>query len=167
MQSTTRQEICDEVAALLPALHRFARTFTSGCDVDDLVQETVTRAISYVDQFEPGTRLRSWLFTIMRNTFYNQAKVANKHMKIRQKGVVIWETSEPMSQEWSLRLKDVERAVDALAPEFRDALRRSVSGEGYRAIAEHSNCAVGTVKSRVSRARSLIMNRTGEDQHIS
>src|SRR5690606_29843744 len=60
----------DQVVELIPALRAFARTFCPHPeDADDLVQETLTRAIANLDQFSEGTRLKSWLFTIMRNTF--------------------------------------------------------------------------------------------------
>lgn len=69
----------EQVADLIPALRAFARTFTvDPNDGDDLVQETLMRALRSLDGFHPGTSLKSWLFTIMRNAFYNRIVVARR-----------------------------------------------------------------------------------------
>lgn len=65
------------IVDLIPALRAFARTFCRiPDDADDLVQETLTKGLANIDKFEPGTRMKSWLFTIMRNTYYTRVKVA-------------------------------------------------------------------------------------------
>ena len=68
-----------DIVRLIPALRAFARTFCRNpSDADDLVQETLMKALANLDKFEPGTKLKSWLFTIMRNTFYTRAKVLGR-----------------------------------------------------------------------------------------
>lgn len=75
----SHQQSSSEIVALIPALRAFARTFCRNTsDADDLVQETLTKALAKIEQFEAGTSLKSWLFTIMRNTFYTQAKLARR-----------------------------------------------------------------------------------------
>jgi RNA polymerase sigma-70 factor (ECF subfamily) len=163
-QLQTEDELRAQIAELMPALYRFSCSFTRrDADREDLVQETAMRAISSLHQFQPGTRLKSWLFTIMRNTFYNQLYAENKQLKIMQKGSVVWEKAAPMSQEWMLRLQDAQIAIADLPTDFRHALMAGLSGESYEEIALDLNCAVGTVKSRISRARQRLVRATGED----
>ncbi len=69
------QKSGDDVVDLIPALRAFARTFCPDpSDADDLVQETLTKALANMDKYQAGTRMKSWMFTIMRNTFYTRIK---------------------------------------------------------------------------------------------
>lgn len=83
------------IVNLIPALRAFARTFCRGADdADDLVQETLTKALTNVDKFEPGTRLKSWLFTIMRNTYFTRIKAAAREAP----GLLDCASSRPISE---------------------------------------------------------------------
>lgn len=149
----TRQQILE----LIPSLRAFARSLTkSPSEADDLLQETLVKALANIHQFAPGTNLRAWLFTIERNTFYT-----NYHRKRRESAVPVddmYGISCQPSQEWSLKLKVVHTALQQLPNDQREALVL-VGGAGlsYEEAAEICGCALGTIKSRVSRARTRLM----------
>lgn len=162
-ETTTR--ITDDVVALIPALRAFAWTLTRDpIEMDDLVQETLLKALSNLDKFEPGTRLRAWLFTIMRNAFYSRAK------RSRREGPgVIDAASIPQpvapTQEWALRGKELMGVVARLPEHYREMLILVVMlGESYESAAAICGVAVGTVKSRVNRARQMVMADLGDQQ---
>ena len=151
-----------ELVELLPALHAFSRTFAkSRHDAEDLVQETVSRALSGQHLFRRGTRLKSWLFTIMRNTFYNEVHRTSREHPGHEQCVSDSRSIDP-SQEWAVRLQEVRAAMRAIPPEFLDALTLVSLGENCEDAAEICDCAVGTIKSRASRARRLILEEMGE-----
>ncbi|CDX43310.1 RNA polymerase, sigma-24 subunit, ECF subfamily [Mesorhizobium sp. SOD10] len=146
------------VVDLIPALRAFARSFCRiPDDADDLVQETLTKALGNLDKFEPGTRLKSWLFTIMRNTHYTRVKAAAREAP----GLLDCASSRPISeatQDWSLRSKEVYGAIQKLPAHQREVLMLiGVLGVSYEETAEICDCAVGTVKSRLNRARAQVL----------
>ena len=112
----------DSIVKLIPALRAFARTMHSHpCDADDLVQETLTKAIANIGTFEPGTRLKSWLFTIMRNTFYTRVKTYQREMP----GLLDCASSRPVaepSQEWRIRSLEVDAAIRRLPQGQREVI---------------------------------------------
>lgn len=155
----------DEVSIvdLIPALRAFARTFCRvPDDADDLVQETLTKGLANIDKFEPGTRMKSWLFTIMRNTHYTRAKAADRE----KPGLLDCASLIPISeatQEWSVQSKEVYGAVQKLPEHQREVLMLiGVLGVSYEETAEICGCAVGTVKSRLNRARAGVLEYLGE-----
>ncbi|MBZ9846926.1 sigma-70 family RNA polymerase sigma factor [Mesorhizobium sp. CA14] len=146
------------VVDLIPALRAFARTFCRVPeDADDLVQETLVKGLANLDKFEPGTRLKSWLFTIMRNTHYTRIKAAAREAP----GLLDCASSRPISeasQEWSIRSKEVYRAIQKLPEHQREVLMLiGVLGVSYEETAEMCDCAIGTVKSRLNRARASVV----------
>lgn len=149
--------IHDEIIELLPSLRAFARSLTrSPFDADDLVQETLTKAMANIDQYTPGTNLRAWLFTIQRNSFYT-----SYHKRSREPVLMVDElpwVHSAASQEWTEMVKDVDRALHRLPDEQREAVML-VGGGGlsYEEAAQICGCAIGTIKSRVSRARSGLL----------
>lgn len=149
----------DNILDYLPALRIFARGLCRGTqDPDDLVQETLLRAIEYADSYRPGTNLRAWLFTIMRSRFYNNCRRAGREMTGQIDCVSALPKSQP-TQEWHLRHKEILHAIDQLPPHYREALILiSVLGESYGNAAAILHCDVGTIKSRVSRARRILRN---------
>lgn len=153
-----------DIVKLIPALRAFARTFCRNpTDADDLVQETLMKALANLDKFEPGTKLKSWLFTIMRNTFYTRSKVLGREAPGVEEAVS-GDTPMPATQEMSARAKEVQRALQKLPPHYREVLTLvAILGESYEAAAEICDCAVGTVKSRLNRARHQILQELGED----
>ncbi len=116
MAIVTPAGVGDDLVALLPALRAFARTFCRDkTNADDLVQETLAKALSNMDQFEPGTRMKSWLFTIMRNTFYTSIKVYKRELP----GLIDCIAASPAteaSQEWCVRSREVQDAIARLPP---------------------------------------------------
>jgi RNA polymerase sigma factor (sigma-70 family) len=153
-----------DIVKLIPALRAFARTFCRNpTDADDLVQETLMKALANLDKFEPGTKLKSWLFTIMRNTFYTRSKVLGREAPGLDEPVS-GDTPMPATQEVSARAKEVQRALQKLPPHYREVLTLvAILGESYEATAEICDCAVGTVKSRLNRARHQILLELGEE----
>lgn len=152
------------IVDLIPALRAFARTFCRDVsDADDLVQETLTKGLANLDKFEPGTRMKSWLFTIMRNSFYTRAKTAVREAP----GLADCASGRPISeatQEWSVRSREVRDAISHLPPAKREVLVLvGVLGISYEEAAEICCCSIGTVKSRLNRARASVLQLLGED----
>lgn len=150
------------IVDLIPALRAFARTFyRNPTDADDLVQDTLLKALKSFGSFEPDTRLKSWMFTIMRNTFYTRAKVYAREAP----GVADCVGNRPAveaSQEWSLRSREVRDAIERLPHHHREVLILiGVLGVSYEETAEICGCAMGTVKSRLNRARQRILDDLG------
>ncbi|MCJ7994313.1 sigma-70 family RNA polymerase sigma factor [Rhizobium cremeum] len=152
-----------EVVELIPALRAFARTFCSKAeDADDLVQETLTKALGNLDKFEPGTRLKSWLFTIMRNSFFTNIRRRGRENVGLPDDIAEYLTVEA-SQEWSVEVEDVRRALWRLPEHHREMLILIVMlGERYEDAAAICGCPMGTVKSRLNRARRQLLRELGE-----
>ena len=153
----------DLIVDLIPALRAFARSFyRNPTDADDLVQDTLTKALANVDQFTPGTQLKSWLFTIMRNAFHTKIKIYNREAPGDDDCVSAMPHREP-GQEWRLALREVETAIHRLPPDQREALVLiGVLGTSYVDAATICECAVGTIKSRLNRARHNVIDDLGE-----
>jgi RNA polymerase sigma-70 factor (ECF subfamily) len=147
-----------EMVALVPQLHTFARSLTrDGVRADDLVQEALLRAFDNINRFKPGTNLKAWLFTIVRNEHYSQLR----RRKFEANGVStdsLPEPTVPADHDGELELRDLNRALAALSPGQRTALILvSASGFSYEEAATICGCAVGTIKSRVARARNTLL----------
>jgi len=151
-----------DIVAFLPALRAFARRFYSNqSDADDLVQETVAKALANLDKFEQGTALKSWLFTIMRNIFCSRFAVARREAPGAEQCISDLRTSEP-NQHWIVLTKEVESSCRDMPDHFRTVLKRIViDGKSYEDVAGELGCAVGTVKSRLNRARHQLIDRFG------
>ncbi|HEY2037214.1 MAG TPA: sigma-70 family RNA polymerase sigma factor [Steroidobacteraceae bacterium] len=150
--------VTDDMVALVPQLHTFARSLCrDGVRADDLVQEALMRAINNIQRFKPGTNLKAWLFTIVRNEHYSQLR----RSKFEAQGMdieLLPEPSVPPDHDGKLELRDLNRALASLSPGQRTALILvSVSGFSYEEAAEICGCAVGTIKSRVARARETLL----------
>jgi len=150
--------VTDDMVALVPQLHTFARSLCrDGVRADDLVQEALMRAFNNIQRFKPGTNLKAWLFTIVRNEHYSQLR----RSKFEARGMdieLLPEPSVPPDHDGKLELRDLNRALASLSPGQRTALILvSVSGFSYEEAAEICGCAVGTIKSRVARARETLL----------
>ncbi len=151
----------NDVAALVPHLRAFARSLTGG-DVhlaDDVVQDTIVNALQAQSQFTEGTNLKAWLFTILRNRF--RSVITRKHVTAEVSedtdGGIESRWWTPAHQESGLEVEAFGRAFQALSPAHREVLILvAVDGLPYEEVAEICGCQVGTIKSRVSRARSLL-----------
>jgi RNA polymerase sigma-70 factor (ECF subfamily) len=148
----------EDVSALVPHLRAFARSLTGGDPhlADDLVQDTIVNALQAQDQFTPGTNLKAWLFTILRNRF--RSVVTRKHMSCEVSDDAMdqkWVT--PATQEAAVEVDEFRRAFKLLSPAHREVLVLVVvHGLPYEAVARQCGCEVGTVKSRVNRARAQL-----------
>jgi RNA polymerase sigma factor (sigma-70 family) len=151
------------IVELIPALRAFARTFyRNPNDADDLVQDTLLKAIKSFDSFEPNSRLKSWMFTIMRNTFYTRVKVYAREAPGAVECTGMRPAVEP-SQEWSIKTREVREAINRLPPQNREVLMLiGVLGVSYEETAQICGCAMGTVKSRLNRARLRVLEDLGE-----
>ncbi|WP_426232165.1 sigma-70 family RNA polymerase sigma factor [Pararhizobium sp. DWP3-4] len=143
-----------ELLDTLPALRAFARRFhKSPSDVEDLVQETLTKAIAHSSSYQHGTQLRSWLFTIMRNTFCTKFKVA-KREQVGQVEDYAGRASSLPTQDWAIMGRELERAITNLPDSHRFVVDLVlVQGLSYEVAAQRCDVPVGTIKSRISRAR--------------
>jgi RNA polymerase sigma-70 factor (ECF subfamily) len=146
--------IDNDLLACLPDLRAYARSLTRNKhDADDLVQDTVVRIINSADRFQPGTNFKAWAFTILRNRFLNEFVAKRRHTReLDDTGLDQLPTSA--RQEEGLELADFQRIFHNL-PEDHRSILTLVAGSGlaYEDVARVLDCAVGTVKSRVHRAR--------------
>lgn len=149
-----------DVIALIPALKAFARRFCRGqSERDDLVQETLLKALANSDKFQSGTNLKSWLFTIMRNTFCTMYGRSNREFVGKAESVDIQPRVEP-AQEWAVLGKELQRELHALPDHYRLAFNLIfIDGVTYEDAARRFGCPIGTVKSRVNRARAQLADR--------
>ena len=150
--------VTQEMVALVPQMHTFARSLCrDGSRADDLVQEALARALANIERFRPGTNLKAWLFTIVRNEHYSQLR----RRKFEAHGVdtdLLPEPSVPPDHDGDLELRDLNRALGKLSAGQRTALILvSASGFSYEEAAKICGCAVGTIKSRVARARDTLL----------
>lgn len=157
MNATQTMSFEDSIIAETPKLTRFARRRCGKADLaDDLVQETLMRALTNRDKFTPGTNIGAWLITILRNTHLNHIRKHKREQVGLNEG---WENTQsaPASQEHHLTLVEVSNALDTLSSDHRDVLMSAaVDGKSYEEVAEICECPVGTVRSRLSRARSRL-----------
>jgi RNA polymerase sigma-70 factor, ECF subfamily len=147
---------------VVPALHRFAVSLTRDpAAADDLVQDTLLRGWRGRRGFTPGTNLEAWLFTILRNVFYSQHRKHGREVADTDGNHAERLTSVP-EQGGHLDLQDVRAALDRLAPVMREALVLvAIENMSYEEAAAVMNCRIGTVKSRVWRAREQLARMLG------
>ena len=148
----------EDVAAALPELRAYARSLCSGHvhDADDLVQDTLVKALAAQDRFEPGTNLHAWLFTILRNVFLNGRRAQKRFVDVEDDVIagMLWTAPH---QEARLEYRAFELAFAKLSGVHREALiLAAIEGLDYETIAARTGCRVGTVKSRVNRARAQL-----------
>jgi RNA polymerase sigma-70 factor (ECF subfamily) len=150
----------DDVVALLPDLRAFARFMCREREAaDDLVQNTVLQALDKQAQFQAGTNLKAWLFTIMRNRFYSDLRAQRRRpLPIDESNAApLVAVDNPQA---TLELKELRAALWTLSPESREALILiGAGGFSYEEAAKLCNCAIGTLKARVSRARKQLGGR--------
>lgn len=144
----------DAMLAALPRLRAFAVSLTGNPDrADDLVQDTLMRAITHIDRFEQGTKLEAWLFTILRNLFYSEHRKRRREVEDPE-GAIAGRIGVLPEQGGHLELDDLRKALIKLPPDQREVLLLvGAQGLSYEETAEICGCAVGTIKSRMSRAR--------------
>lgn len=153
-----------ELLSLLPRLRRFAAGLVRGrSDPDDLCQATLERVLRSRDQWQAGTRLDSWTYRIMRNIWIDETRAAARRSKSIADGEDGSHVGVQGDQEASLLRDDIERALDRLPPEQREAvILVLVEGYAYKEASEIIGCPVGTLTSRLVRGRDTLMRIMGE-----
>jgi RNA polymerase sigma-70 factor (ECF subfamily) len=148
-----------DLLATIPSLRAFAVSLAQNSDkADDLVQETLVKAWDKHESFQPGTNLKAWLFTILRNEFYSQMRMRGREVQDSD-GIMTSRLAVHPSQHGQVDLRDFRAALEQLPEDQREAIILiGASGFSYEEAAEICNCAVGTIKSRVSRARSKLQD---------
>ena len=158
-----------EALAYADTLHNLAHYLAGNePDAQDLVQETYARALRALHQFTPGTNLKAWLCRILRNTFFSEYR--------RRRGSPVvggLDTIDPVHDAADRELdalrkvvaQELEAALMSLAEDARTVILLDLEGLTEVEVAEVMGCAVGTVKSRLSRARAALRRRLGEDAH--
>ena len=147
----------DAVLGSIPNLRAFAISLCGNVDrADDLVQETVLRALANIDSFQPGTNMAAWLFTILRNLFRSEYRKRRREVEDVEGKYADNMKSQP-DQEGRIELQEFRAALAQLPSDQREALILvGASGFSYEDAATICGCAVGTIKSRVNRARSKL-----------
>ena len=147
----------NELMAVVPHLRAFARGLCGRPDVaDDLVQETLLKAWAAQERFEPGTSMRAWTFVILRNAYLTEMR-RNRFRGDYDETVAERILVAPPGQEGPMHLSDLHRALLTLPAERREALLLiGAGGFSYEEAADICGCAVGTIKSRVGRARATL-----------
>ena len=155
--SPPEPEIRDALLAAVPSLRAFAISLSGQVDrADDLVQDTLLRALSHIDRFERGTNLNAWLFTILRNLFHSEYRKRRREVEDADGSYAARLKVSP-EQGARLDFEDFRTALAKLPPDQREALLLvGASGFSYEEAANICGCAVGTIKSRVNRARSRL-----------
>jgi RNA polymerase sigma-70 factor (ECF subfamily) len=156
----------DGLTALLPRLRRFAHTLSRNpADADDLTQATVERALRSRDQWEPGTRLDSWLYRIMRNLWIDIVRSRGRredlHAPVEEAESV---GEDPRGAiEASIDLRTAMNAMQRLPEEQREIVALIlIEGFGYRECSEILGLPIGTVSSRLVRGRTALLKMMGE-----
>ena len=151
---TPARSIRDDVLATIPKLRAFGISLSGNVDVaDDLVQETLVRALAHLNSFQPGTNLEAWLFTILRNHFRSEYRKSKREVEDAD-GHLAGTLSSLPEQVCRIEFKELQQALTKIPTDQREALILvAASGFAYEEAAEICGCAVGTIKSRVNRAR--------------
>jgi len=155
-----------DIAALLPRLRRFARALTGqAADADDIVQIAVERALMRIDQFQVGTKLEAWLFSIVRNAWIDEARSRTRRAKVfapEEAGERVGNDGE-REMHAKLEASDVWSAMRQLPDEQRETIALvCIEGLAYREAADALGVPIGTVTSRLARGREALAKILGE-----
>ncbi len=159
-------EFREHMISVIPRLRAFALSLASKSDyADDLVQETLMKAWHHQADFQPGTNMKAWLFTILRNEYFSQLRKRKRKREVEDvDGELINQLPTPAGQEAHLDMADLRQAMLQLPDDQREAIILvGASGFSYQEVAEITQVAVGTVKSRVNRARVRLAALLGLD----
>ncbi len=163
------EQLRSEIAAMLPRLRRFARALTGQqADADDIVQIAVERALTRLDQFQPGTRLDAWLLTIVRNAWLDEARARQRRAKVfadAELGERVGDGGGEAAAHAKLEANEVRKAMQSLPEEQREAVALvCVEGLAYREAAEALGVPIGTLTSRLARGRDALQRMLGARQ---
>jgi RNA polymerase sigma-70 factor (ECF subfamily) len=156
----------DGLVELLPRLRRFAHALTrSPADADDLVQTAIERALRSQGQWQPGTRLDSWVYRIMRNLWIDTVRSRSRKERFEAPPEEAEQVGEDPSGtvEASADLKRVMGAIQQLPEEQREVVALIlIEGFGYKEVSEMLDLPIGTVSSRLVRGRTALLTMVGE-----
>lgn len=158
MADSVQAETISQVELEIPMLRRYARFLARDVDrADDLVQECLVRAIARIESFEAGTNLKAWLIVILRNIFLNDCRRAKRErLSLSELGNAAPQ-QVPANQDAGLMFAELERAFMSLSPDHREILTLIViEGMTYEQSAEVLGVSMGTIKSRLWRARASL-----------
>lgn len=151
-----------DLLSLVPALKCFAKRLVSGAaDAEDLVQETLVKALGSSHRFAPGTNMKSWVFTIMKNYFTSEYRKRQREPNLGDPALFDHLVVGP-EQEWVVRQSEMIEALSLLPKDTRETVWEVAMGSTYDEAAAAHGCEVGTVKSRLSRARSRLAITLGD-----
>jgi RNA polymerase sigma-70 factor, ECF subfamily len=154
---TISTEFRAQIIAAIPSLRAFGLSLTARSDkADDLVQETLMKAWKHHESFQEGTNMKAWLYTILRNEFYSQIRKRKREVEDAD-GVYSSKVAVHAEQDGHLDMADFLIALAKLPEDQREAIILvGASGFSYEEAAEICSVAVGTIKSRVNRARARL-----------
>lgn len=154
---TIDDDVRNAVLAAVPSLRAFAISLSGNVDrADDLVQETLLRALANIHSFQPGTNMPAWLFTILRNLFRSEYRKRRREVEDAT-GMYADSLKSQPEQMGRIEFEELREALAKLAPDQREAvILVGASGFSYEETAAICGCAIGTVKSRVNRARARL-----------
>jgi RNA polymerase sigma-70 factor, ECF subfamily len=161
---TLAPSLREAMLGVVPSLRAFAMSLCGNVDrANDLVQETLLRAIANINLFEPGTNMSAWLFTILRNLFRSEYRKRRREVEDSDGRYADSLKSHP-EQHGRVEFEELRAALDQLPPDQREALILvGASGFSYEEAAAICDCAVGTIKSRVNRARTRLAEQLSID----
>jgi RNA polymerase sigma-70 factor (ECF subfamily) len=161
----TDPDIRAALLAAIPHLRAFAISLAGSVEqADDLVQDTIVRALGFIDRFEPGTNFQAWMFTILRNQFHSTYRKRKREVEDVD-GAFASKLSTIPDQDARLEFSDFNSALARISPDQREAILL-VGAEGftYEEAAVICGTKVGTIKSRVNRARTRLAELLGYDE---
>jgi RNA polymerase sigma-70 factor (ECF subfamily) len=165
--SSDNADVVKQMVDYAPFLRNFARRFDHNpAAVDDLVQETIVKALSAIHLFRRDTNLKAWLACIMRNIYRTKFVRDRREPNLGIEDVDAFGSTGP-EQEWMVLAGEVSNFIDAMEEGRRDALVMVAAGVSYEETAAALGCEMGTVKSRVNRARTALSERFGAFEHAS
>lgn len=157
------ENVRDLIREQIPALRRYARALVGDRDrADDLVQDCLVRAISAEHQWKPGTNIRAWLFTILHNVYVSDWRKISRRPSVVSIETEEWRLETPPSQITNVQVGELDRALATLPEQQRiTILLVGLQGMDYQEAAAVMGVPLGTVRSRLSRARQALQNQLG------
>jgi len=158
---TRPPDVKADILEAIPHLRAFAISLTGNIDqADDLVQEAIVRGLSYLDKFTPGTNMQAWLLTILRNQFHTAYRKRRREVEDPD-GTYAARLATAPAQNGHLDLEDLRVALLRLPVEQREIVLLVAGGISYEEAAQICGVAIGTIKSRVNRARTSLAELLG------
>jgi RNA polymerase sigma factor (sigma-70 family) len=160
----TAMEFNNELIGMEDSLERFALSLTSNREeAKDLLQETYLKALTYRDKFQEFTNLKAWAYTIMKNTFINNYRKAVRENTTVDNTKDLYylnnsKESKLITPDSNFRLKEINKAIEALDDDFKVPFKMHTQGYKYKEIADALDLKIGTVKSRIFFTRKKLMD---------